>query len=90
MDRVTALKTLAQLLRNGSDRKGSKSAREAARDLDKAAQALADGDTEQAAQNVGDAQARLAQAQRDGRWEPTPAIVALLKQLNWAGSVDGG
>jgi serine/threonine protein kinase len=86
IDRVTALKTLAQLLRNGSDRKGSKAAREAARDLDQAVQALADGDTEQAAQSVGDARARLAEAQRDGRWEPSPAVVALLKQLNWADS----
>ncbi|MDX6239654.1 MAG: eukaryotic-like serine/threonine-protein kinase, partial [Kribbellaceae bacterium] len=90
MDQATALKTLAQLLRNGSNRKGSKAANEAARDLDKAVQALADGDPEQAAQNVGDAQARLAQAQRDGKWQPSPAIVALLKQLSWAGPVDGG
>jgi serine/threonine-protein kinase len=90
MDQATALKTLAQLLRNGSNRKGSKAANEAARDLDKAVQALADGDPEQAAQNVGDAQARLAQAQRDGKWQPSPAIVALLNQLSWAGPVDGG
>jgi serine/threonine-protein kinase len=86
MDRVTALKTLAQLLRNGSDRKGSKAAREAARDLDQAAEALAAGDSEQAAQSAGDARALLAEAQRNGRWQPSPAIVALLKQLNWADS----
>jgi serine/threonine-protein kinase len=90
MDRVTALKTLAQLLRSGSDRKGSKAAREAARDLDKAVQALADGDAEQAAQSEGDAKARLAEAQRDRRWQPTPAIAALLNQLGWGEPRDGG
>jgi eukaryotic-like serine/threonine-protein kinase len=90
MDRATALKTLAQLLRNGSDRKGSKATREAAKDLDKAVQALAAGDTEQAAQNEGDAQTHLAEAQDNGRWQPTPAIAALLNQLGWAGPGDNG
>ena len=90
MDRVTALKTLAQLLRSGSGRKGSKAARDAARDLDKAVQALADGNAELAAHSEGDAKAHLAEAQRDRRWQPTPAIAALLNQLGWGEPRDGG
>ncbi len=54
-----------------------KTAREAARDLDKAAKALEDGDTDQASRQFQQARQRLLEAQRQGRWHSTPQISAL-------------
>jgi serine/threonine-protein kinase len=80
---------LAGLLRQGQQGqgqgrqgRGAGAAREAANDLDKAADALADGDTDEAAGKYQDAKQRLAQAQRENRWEPTPQVVALFTILD--------
>jgi eukaryotic-like serine/threonine-protein kinase len=76
-----ALRTLARLVRERSEGRGTKVTREAARDLDQAAEALAEGDTKKAAGKFQEVRERLAEAQRDDRWEPTPEITALLTSL---------
>lgn len=72
-----SLRLLAQLLRQHEQERGMKTAREAARDLDQAAKALEDGDTDQAARQFQQARQRLLEAQRQGRWHSTPQISAL-------------
>ena len=86
---AATLQTLAQLLRDGQGRRSSKVTREAARDLDAAAQALTEGDREHAAEKFQDARDRLTEARQDGRWEPTPQISALLSALNRAFNASG-
>jgi serine/threonine-protein kinase len=80
------LRVLAQLVRDSAtdDRKGSRAPREAARDLDQAATALADGDTESAAEHFYDARKRLAEAQQNHRWQATPQIAALFSAISAA------
>jgi serine/threonine-protein kinase len=75
------LRALAELLRN-EDAHGrtAKMLREAAKDLDEAAARLAGGDSD-AARKVRDAFRRLNEAQRDGRWQPSPQVVAQFRQL---------
>jgi len=87
MGTEATLRLLAGMLRqgqqgDGQQGRGAKAAREAANDLDQAADALADGDTDQAAEKYQDAKQRLAQAQRENRWEPTPQVVALFTVLD--------
>jgi eukaryotic-like serine/threonine-protein kinase len=79
-DATAALTTLAELLRQSQGR-GSKVAREAARDLDRVSAELADGNVEKAVEKFGEARDRLAEAREEGRWRPTPQIAALLTQL---------
>ena len=84
---AATLRVLAQLLRqgqqgDGQQGRGARTAREAANDLDKAAEALADGDKDEASEKYQDAKQRLAEAQRQGRWQPTPQEVALFAILN--------
>jgi serine/threonine-protein kinase len=76
-----SLRALARLLRENHEGKGSKAAREAAKDLDEAADALADGDTGKAVEKFQDARQRLIEAQRDGRWHSTPQISALFGSI---------
>ncbi|TCO45415.1 serine/threonine-protein kinase [Kribbella antiqua] len=77
------LQVLAQLVRQtGGDRKGSRAPREAARDLDQAAQALSEGDTESAAENFYDARKRLAEAQQNHRWQSTPQISGMFAAIS--------
>jgi serine/threonine protein kinase len=94
MGTEATLRLLAGMLRqgqqgNGQQGRGARAAREAANDLDEAADALADGDTDQAAGKYQDAKQRLAQAQRENRWEPTPQVVALFTILDPALGVNG-
>jgi serine/threonine protein kinase len=80
---LAALRNLAQQLRaSAPPGKRGRVAREAAQDIDQAANALAEGDTEKAAEKFRDARRRLTEAQRDGRWESTPQITALIVSLN--------
>ncbi|HEU4948469.1 MAG TPA: serine/threonine protein kinase, partial [Kribbella sp.] len=78
----TDLRRLARLVRESAQGRGSKVTREPARDLEQAAVALAEGDTEKAAEKFQEARQRLGQAQRDDRWEPTPEINNLLISLS--------
>jgi serine/threonine-protein kinase len=77
------LQVLAQLVRQtGDGRKGSRAPREAARDLDQAAQALSEGDTESAAENFYEARKRLAEAQQNHRWQSTPQISGMFAAIS--------
>jgi serine/threonine-protein kinase len=80
--RVNQLRTLADLLRQTQEGHGSKTAREAAKDLDDAADALANGDDQEAAAKFDDARQRLIEAQRQGRWQATPQVVVLFNALS--------
>jgi len=80
--RVSQLRTLANLLRQTQEGRGSKTAREAAKDLDAAADALANGDDEEAASKFDDARQRLINAQQQGRWQATPQVVVLFNALS--------
>jgi serine/threonine protein kinase len=77
-----ALRTLARLVRESAEGRGSKAVREPARDLDGAADALAEGDRDKAAEKFWDARRRLTEAQRDHRWRPTPQITTLLATIS--------
>ncbi|TDO35624.1 serine/threonine-protein kinase [Kribbella sp. VKM Ac-2527] len=80
---LAALRNLAQQLRdNAPPGKRGRVAREAAQDIDQAANAVAEGDTDKAAEKFRDARRRLLEAQREGRWESTPQITALIVSLN--------
>ena len=74
---VQNLRTLAALVRQTQQGSRSKAPREAARDLDQAAEALDHGDTESAAKHFHDARQRLIEAQQRHRWQATPQIAAL-------------
>jgi serine/threonine-protein kinase len=80
--RVTQLRALADLLRQTQEGHGAKIAKEAAKDLDAAADALADGDDDEAANKFNDARQRLIDAQRQGRWQATPQVVVLFNTLS--------
>jgi hypothetical protein len=75
------LRTLARLLREDADGRGARTVRAAARDLDQAAESVANGDGEEAADQVRAAVRRLNEAQRNGRWQPSQQIVTLFGQL---------
>lgn len=74
---VSTLRTLAAQVRATQQGSRSKAPREAARDLDQAAEALDHGNTDQAAQHFYDARRRLVEAQQRHRWQATPQIAAL-------------
>jgi serine/threonine-protein kinase len=76
-----ALRALAKLLRETQEGRGARTAREAAKDLDRAASALADGNIDQATDKFQDARRRLSEAQREGRWQSTPQISALFATI---------
>ncbi len=76
------LRTLAQLLRQGHQGEGSKPVREAAKDLDQAANALGDGDDDEAADQYRSALRRLGTAQRTNHWQPTPQEFVLIAAIN--------
>jgi serine/threonine-protein kinase len=80
--RVTQLRALADLLRQTQEGHGAKTAKDAAKDLDAAADALADGDDDEAAAKFNDARERLINAQRQGRWQATPQVVVLFNTLS--------
>ncbi|WP_148256744.1 serine/threonine-protein kinase [Kribbella flavida] len=74
-----SLRALAELLRQGDP---NRSVREAAKDLDEAAKALAEGKNDKAADKYRDAVRRLAMAQRTNRWQPTREEVVLVTTLS--------
>jgi len=79
---VQTLRTLADLVRQSQQGSRSKAPREAAHDLDQAAEALAKGDAESASEHFHDARQRLLEAQRNHRWQSTPQISALFGGLS--------
>jgi eukaryotic-like serine/threonine-protein kinase len=74
---VQRLRSLAAQVRATQQGSRSKAPREAANDLDQAAQALDHGDSESAAKHFYEARQRLAEAQQRHRWQPTQQIAAL-------------
>lgn len=76
-----SLRALAKLVRESGDGRAAKTTREAARELEQAAQALAEGDNEQAANKFQDARRRLVQAQFEGRWRSTAQISSLFASI---------
>ncbi len=74
---VQTLRTLAAQVRQTEQSTRSKAPREAARDLDQAAEALDHGNTESASKHFYEARQRLLEAQRNHRWQSTPQISAL-------------
>jgi serine/threonine-protein kinase len=74
---VQRLRSLAAQVRATQQGSRSKAPREAANDLDQAAQAIDHGDTESAAKHFYEARQRLAEAQQRHRWQATQQIAAL-------------
>jgi len=81
---VQSLRTLAAQVRATQQGSRSKAPREAARDLDRAAEALDHGDTESAAEHFYDARKRLFEAQQQHRWRATPQIAVLFATIGRA------
>jgi serine/threonine-protein kinase len=74
---VQTLRTLAAQVKQTEQGSRSKAPRDAARDLDQAAEALDHGDIESASKHFYDARQRLIEAQQHHRWQATPQIAAL-------------
>ena len=74
---VQRLRTLAAQVRATQQNSHSKASRDAARELDEAAQAVDHGDLQSAAQHFYAARQRLFEAQQRNRWQPTQQIVTL-------------
>ncbi|WP_410785015.1 protein kinase domain-containing protein [Kribbella sp. C-35] len=74
---VQRLRSLAAQVRATQEGSRSRAPREAANDLDQAAQAIDHGDTESAAKHFYEARQRLAEAQQRHRWQATQQIAAL-------------
>ena len=69
-----SLRALAKLVRESGEGRGARTAREAAKELEQSAKALAEGENGEANQRFQDARRRLIQAQFEGRWRSTPQI----------------
>ncbi|MFI6677976.1 protein kinase [Kribbella sp. NPDC050470] len=76
---VQTLRTLAAQVRATQEGSRTRAPREAANDLDQAAEALDNGNTEQAAKKFYEARQRLYEAQQRQRWQATPQIAALFQ-----------
>lgn len=87
---AATLRTLAGLLRADAEGRTGRTLRAAARDFDQAAQALTDGDPDEASDQVRDGYRKLGEAQRHGHWRPTPQEIALLNQLGPLGQNGDG
>ncbi|TCC18200.1 serine/threonine-protein kinase [Kribbella speibonae] len=74
---VQRMRSLAAQVRATQEGSRSRAPREAANDLDQAAQALDHGDTESAAKHFYEARQRLVEAQQRHRWQPTQQIASL-------------
>ncbi|MET9317608.1 protein kinase [Kribbella sp. NPDC003505] len=79
---IQQLRTLAAQVRATQQNSRSKAPREAAHDLDQAAQALDQGDTESAAQHFYAARRTLYEAQRRHRWQATQQIATLFETIS--------
>jgi serine/threonine-protein kinase len=78
---VQRLRTLAAQVRATQQDSRSKAPREAARDLDKAAEAVDQGDLGAAAQHFYDARRKLVEAQQRHRWQATQEIATLFQTI---------
>ncbi|MFF0264312.1 serine/threonine-protein kinase [Kribbella sp. NPDC004536] len=78
---VQGLRTLAAQVRATQQDSHSKAPRDAANQLDQAAQAVDHGDLQSAAQHFYAARQRLFEAQQRRRWQPTPQIVSLFQTI---------
>ncbi|TQJ17274.1 serine/threonine-protein kinase [Kribbella jejuensis] len=78
---VQRLRTLAAQVRATQQDSHSKAPRDAANQLDQAAQAVDHGDLQSAAQHFYTARQRLFEAQQHNRWQPTQQIVSLFVAL---------
>jgi serine/threonine-protein kinase len=87
---VSTLRTLAAQVRATEQGSRSKAPREAARDLDQAAVALDNGNTESASRNFYDARRRLYEAQRNHRWQATPQIATMFAAVGQVLPPPGG
>jgi serine/threonine-protein kinase len=77
-----SLRTLARLVRESAqDGRGSRTVKEAAKDLDQAADALAEGHEQEAVRQFQSARMRLTAAERQHRWQGTPQIAALFASI---------
>ncbi|TCN34856.1 serine/threonine-protein kinase [Kribbella orskensis] len=77
-----SLRTLARLVRESAqDGRGSRAVKEAAKDLDQAADALAEGNEQEAVRQFQSARMRLTAAERQHRWQGTPQIAALFASI---------
>ncbi|MGW7685267.1 serine/threonine-protein kinase [Kribbella sp. NPDC054772] len=81
---VQQMRTLAAQVRATQQDSHSKAPRDAARELDQAAQALDHGDTKSAAEHFYAARQRLVEAQQRHRWQATAPIAALFKTVGEA------
>jgi serine/threonine-protein kinase len=81
---VQNLRTLAAQVRATQQGSHSKAPRDAAQQLDRAAEALDHGDRDAAARNFYAARQRLFEAQQRHRWQPTPQIAALFQTIGQA------
>jgi serine/threonine-protein kinase len=79
---VQSLRTLAAQVRATQQGSRSKAPRDAARELDQAAEALDHGDTASAAKHFYSARQRLIDAQQHHRWQATPQIAALFSVIS--------
>jgi hypothetical protein len=87
---VQQLRSLAAQVRATQQGSRSKAPREAANDLDQAAQAVDHGDTGSAAEHFYDARRRLVEAQQRQRWQATPQIAALFGVISQSLPANGG
>jgi serine/threonine-protein kinase len=78
---VQRLRSLAAQVRATQEGSRSRAPREAAQDLDQAAQAVDHGDLESAAEHFYDARQRLFEAQQRHRWQATQQIAALFQTI---------
>jgi serine/threonine-protein kinase len=81
---VQNLRTLAAQVRATQQGSRSKAPRDAAQQLDRAAEALDHGDLGGAARNFYAARQRLFEAQQHHRWQATPQIAALFQTVGQA------
>jgi serine/threonine-protein kinase len=79
---VQNLRTLAAQVRATQQGSHSKAPRDAARDLDQAAEAIDHGDTQSAAEHFYSARQHLFEAQLRHRWQTTPQIATLFSTIS--------
>lgn len=78
---VQRLRSLAAQVRATQQNSHSKAPRDAAHQLDQAAQSIDQGDPQSAAQHFYEARQRLAEAQQRHRWQPTQQIATLFSTV---------
>jgi eukaryotic-like serine/threonine-protein kinase len=78
---VQQLRSLAAQVRATQESSRSKAPREAAQDLDQAAQAVDHGDLQSASQHFYEARQRLFEAQQRHRWQATQQIATLFQTI---------